>query len=172
MAADHPTGQASSGPPVPENGLDDGTPGAPPSLEQAFDGGSLYALRAAVAAHASAAGLSAPRVYDVVAAAHEMAANTIRHGAGHGLLRLRSDGQALYCEVTDDGPARPDHSSGPATGAPPWPHEHAHGLWLIDQVADRFSIDRGPAGTTASACFTITPLPDAPDEAMSRKNPT
>ena len=172
MAADQPAGQASSGPPVPETGTDDSTPGGSPSLEQAFDGGSLYALRAAVAAHASAAGLSAPRVYDVVAAAHEMAANAIRHGAGQGLLRLHCDGQALYCEVTDDGPARPDQSPGPEPGAPSWPREHAHGLWLIDQVADRFTVHHGPAGTTASACFAITPPPDAADEAVSRKDPS
>lgn len=111
------------------------------------------------------AGLSVPRVYDVVAAAHEMAANSVRHGAGHGLLRLHSDGQALYCDVTDDGPARPGRS--PAAGVPSWPHEFAHGLWVIDQVADRFSIDHGPAGTTASACFAISPHPEGADSATS-----
>ena len=76
-------------------------------LEQAFDGDSLYALRSAVAAHASAAGLTRQRVYDVVTAAHELAANAVRHGAGHGRLRLWADGQALHCEVSDDGPGRP-----------------------------------------------------------------
>ena len=41
-------------------------------LDQAFDGDSLYALRASVAAHAAEAGLSRQRVYDVLAAAHEL----------------------------------------------------------------------------------------------------
>ena len=86
-----------------------GSPAGPALLEQAFDSGSLYALRAAVAAHAAAAGLSRCRVYDVVVAAHELAANAVRHGAGHGRLRLRADGAFLYCQVSDDGP-------GPAPG--------------------------------------------------------
>ena len=53
-----------------------------PVLDQAFDGDSLYALRAAVAAHAAEAGLPRQRVYNVVTAAHELAANAVRHGAG------------------------------------------------------------------------------------------
>ena len=104
-------------------------------LEQAFDGDSLYALRPAVAAHAAEAGLPRQRVYDVVTAAHELAANAVRHGAGHGQLRLWADGQALHCQVSDDGPDTP----GP------------DGLWIIDQVADHVALDRGPAGT-----FTIS----------------
>jgi hypothetical protein len=55
-------------------------------LDQAFDIDSLYALRSAVAAHAAEAGLPRQRVYDVVTAAHERAANAIRHGVGHGRL--------------------------------------------------------------------------------------
>jgi anti-sigma regulatory factor (Ser/Thr protein kinase) len=148
-------------------------PAAPPSLEQAFDAGALYQLRAAVAAHASAAGLSPLRVYDVVTAAHEMAANSVRHGGGHGRLRLHTDDQALYCQVSDDGPIVGDRAPAegpgqePGSGAPSWPVQHGHGLWLIDQVADQFTIDHGPVGTTATACFTISPTPDAGDETMA-----
>ena len=120
-------------------------------LEQAFDGDSLYALRAAVAAHASEAGLPRQRVYDVVAAAHELAANAVRHGAGHGRLRLWSDGQALHCQVSDDGPAHQD----PARHAAAWQSEHAHGLWIIDQVADQVSLDRAATGTTVTITFSI-----------------
>ncbi len=122
-------------------------------LEQDFDGDSLYALRSAVAAHAADAGLPRPRVYDVVTAAHELAANAVRHGAGHGRLRLWADGQALHCQVSDDGPAGQD----PARPDPAaWRREHAHGLWIIDEVADQVSLDRAPAGTTVTVTFTIT----------------
>ena len=122
-------------------------------LEQAFDGDSLYALRAAVAAHASEAGLPRQRVYDVVAAAHELAANAVRHGAGHGRLRLWADGQALHCQVTDDGP--PDQD--PARhGAATWQSDHSHGLWIIDQVADQVALDRAPSGTTVTVTFTLS----------------
>jgi anti-sigma regulatory factor (Ser/Thr protein kinase) len=162
MTADHPAGQAAPGHAAREDGQEDGMPAGPAALDQAFDPSSLYQLRAAVAAHASAAGLGPPRVYDVVTTAHELAANAVRHGAGYGRLRLHSDGQALYCQVSDDGPASCNGNNGqrPAR-VPPWPVEYAHGLWVIGKIADEFSIDHGPAGTTATACFTISPSPPA-----------
>jgi anti-sigma regulatory factor (Ser/Thr protein kinase) len=122
-------------------------------LEQAFDGDSLYALRSAVAAHAASAGLTRQQVYDVVTTAHELAANAVRHGAGHGRLRLWADGQALHCQVSDDGPAGQDPAR---TDADAWRREHAHGLWIIDKVADQVTLDRAPSGTTVTATFTIS----------------
>jgi anti-sigma regulatory factor (Ser/Thr protein kinase) len=122
-------------------------------LDQAFDRDSLYALRAAVAAHASEAGLPRERVYDVVTAAHELAANAVRHGAGHGRLRLWADGRALHCQVGDDGPADQDAARPDAVA---WPREHGHGLWIIDKVADQVNLDCGPSGTTVTATFIIS----------------
>lgn len=136
-------------------------------LDQTFDADSLYALRAAVAAHAAAAGLDRHQVYDVTAVAHELAANAVVHGAGRGRLLLRADSGFLYCEVTDDGlPASGDGAcSGgavaPADGAAvpgsavPWRTEHGHGLWLVAQIADQVGIDHGPDGTTATARFRL-----------------
>jgi anti-sigma regulatory factor (Ser/Thr protein kinase) len=148
MAGDR--GQRATG-----HGPTGGLPSGPVVLEQDFHAGSLYALRSAVAAHAAAAGLSRGRVYDVVAAAHEMAANAVRHGAGHGRLRLQAADGVLTCQVSDDGPASGgDENPGAAAGAP-WPAEHGHGLWVIEQVADQFTVDRGPAVTTATAIFTL-----------------
>jgi hypothetical protein len=37
----------------------------------------------------------------------------------------------------------------------PWQAEHAHGLWLVGQVADEFTIDCGPAGATATFTFAL-----------------
>jgi anti-sigma regulatory factor (Ser/Thr protein kinase) len=126
------------------------------ALEQDFDTGSLYALRSAVSAHAAAAGLVPARVYDVVAAAHELAANAVRHGAGRGRLRLWAADGVLICQVSDDGPPAADEGETPDAGAAaPWPVDHSHGLWLVGQVADQFTIDRGPAGTTAVATFAV-----------------
>src|SRR5580693_1047193 len=76
---------------------------APPILDQAFDADSLYALRAAVAAHATQAGLALGRADDLVIAVHELAANAVRHGAGHGRLQIWQTDQALLCEIADDG---------------------------------------------------------------------
>jgi anti-sigma regulatory factor (Ser/Thr protein kinase) len=134
--------------------------GAPPAgfvpLDQAFNASSLYALRAAVAAHAAAAGLGKSQVYDVTAVAHELAANAVVHGAGHGRLRLWADGAFLYCQVSDDGRNGATPPSAPSgDGAAPWPAEHGHGLWLVRQVADHVGIGHGPSGTTATARFPL-----------------
>src|ERR1700736_3340522 len=69
----------------------------PPALDQVFDGGSLAALRAAVAAHGVQAGLAEGQAGDLVLAVHELAANAVRHGAGNGRLRVWSDGAVLRC---------------------------------------------------------------------------
>ena len=133
-------------------------PAAPagPLLEQRFDAGSLYALRAAVAAHAAAAGLSRQRVYDVTAAVHEMAANAVLHGAGHGRLRVWTHDGFLHCQVSDAGPATRDDPGTPPR-AVPWPAEHGHGLWIVAQVADSSSADHRPDGTTVTARFALSP---------------
>jgi anti-sigma regulatory factor (Ser/Thr protein kinase) len=124
---------------------------APALVDQEFDSGTLYALRAAVAAHAAAAGLDQNQVYDVVAAAHELAANTVQHGAGHGRIRLWADGQFLYCQVSDGGG---DHAG--TDGSASWQTGHGRGLWLVRQVADQLILDHDASGTTATARFTLS----------------
>jgi anti-sigma regulatory factor (Ser/Thr protein kinase) len=126
-------------------------------LDQAFDAGSLYALRAAVAAHAAAAGLGRHQVYDVTAVAHELAANAVIHGAGHGRLRLWTDDKFLYCQVSDAGRGGAADGAGEQDGAPPWPAEHGHGLWLAAQLADHVGIGHSPDGTTATVRFLLSP---------------
>ena len=139
--------------------------GSPLILEQAFDAGSLYALRAAAAAHAGQAGLSPARVYDLVVAVHELAANAVRHGAGQGQLRIWADDGALYCQVTDGQPARDDAARAAGDPGSPdgqaalqaaaWQIEHGHGLWLVRQVADQAWLRTGPGGSTATVTFLL-----------------
>jgi anti-sigma regulatory factor (Ser/Thr protein kinase) len=88
-----------------------------PLLDQEFDSGTLYALRAAVQAHAGQAGLSEDRVGEVVLAIHELAANAIAHGAGHGRLRMWERADALSCEVVDAGPVGAGRPTGPPDGS-------------------------------------------------------
>jgi anti-sigma regulatory factor (Ser/Thr protein kinase) len=120
-----------------------------PALDQAFDGDSLYALRAAVAAHGSQAGLSEARTRDLVLAVHELAANAVRHGAGQGRLRLWAAQDAVRCEVTDEGtPGEAD-----AADAARWQAEPGHGLWLVRRIADWASVQSGASGTVAAVIF-------------------
>ena len=127
------------------------------ALDQLFDGDSLYAVRAAVAAHASGAGMPEGRIRDVVLAVHELAANAVRHGAGRGRVRLWITGDGIRCEVTDTGippaGAGGDHLDVGFRDAAQWPVEHGHGLWLVRQVADQASLESGAAGTVAAVTF-------------------
>jgi anti-anti-sigma factor len=137
----------------------------PPILDQAFDSDSLYALRAAVAAHATQAGLPLGRADDLVIAVHELAANAVRHGAGHGRLRVWQTDQALLCEIADDGAPDTSQADGtqqadgtPQPGGPraaPWRTEPGHGLSLVRQVADQTSLTSGPDGTLAAISFAL-----------------
>ncbi|TVZ03915.1 ATP-binding protein [Trebonia kvetii] len=137
-------------------------PPASPPLAQDFNAGSLYALRSAVAAHAAAAGLSRAQVYDITAAAHELAANAVLHGAGHGTLRLWAQDEYLWCAVADDGatgngagPAGPGDARAHEADGSPWPVVHGHGLWMVGEIADDVRVDRGHAGTVITARFAI-----------------
>lgn len=138
--------------------------GALPVLDQDFDGGSLFMLRAAVAAHATQAGFAERRAGDIVLAVHELAANAIRHGAGHGRLLITEHDGALRCQVTDDGAAQaasagtaPPPTTATSGAQAPWPSEKGHGLWVVRQVADHLSEHSGPGGTSITASFTLPP---------------
>lgn len=142
--------------------------GVPLILTQNFDAGSLYALRAAVAAHATQAGLPELRVGDIVLAIHELATNAIRHGAGRGRLLISKHDNALHCQVTDDGkPQAARAGTGPDTKATSqegvfWASEKGHGLWVVRRVADQLSLQSGPGGTIATASFTLPPPSQQP----------
>ena len=129
----------------------------PAALDQSFDGDSLYTVRAAVAAHASEAGIQESRVRDVVLAVHELAANAVRHGAGQGRVQLWITGDGIRCEVSDAGAppagANGDRPMARSRDAAQWPVEHGHGLWLVRQVADQASLGSGPSGTVAVVNF-------------------
>ena len=148
-------------------------------LDQEFDSATLYALRAAVQAHACRTGLSEDRAEEVVLAIHELAANAIAHGAGHGRLRMWDLVGTLTCEIVDSGPtdpdnsripadadgshapantdgshgvARADNSRGAAETADPWPVADGHGLWLVRRLA-HLDLRSGPRGTRAVVTF-------------------
>jgi anti-sigma regulatory factor (Ser/Thr protein kinase) len=150
-------------------GGDDG--GATPIFDAIFDSDTLQALRARVQAHASRVGLPDHRVEDLVLAIHELAANAVRHGAGAGRLRIWDLAGVLRCQV-DDGPRasddeavagathRDDEVKSPHSRGVPssWSAAPGHGLWVVQQVADRLRVMSGPRGTTA--VFIFYPSPD------------
>jgi hypothetical protein len=62
----------------------------------------------------------------------------------------------LATRAEEDGhPARAGQAQ-EANGRPAaWKEQHGHGLWVVKQIADRFTISRGPAETTATAAFAL-----------------
>jgi anti-sigma regulatory factor (Ser/Thr protein kinase) len=134
-------------------------------LDQEFTAGSLRLLREAVIAHATAVGMPEGRAADVMLAAHELAANAVRHGGGTGQLRMRIAAGALHIQVSDRGraPFDSDHPGAPSGRAmvaavsrqDPWPYRRGHGLGLVREVADQVTAVTGPNGSQVTASFTL-----------------
>ena len=90
-------------------------------------------------------------------AVHELAANAVRHGGGAGRVRIHVADGELRCQVSDAGPGNADgdiRGTG-ADGAPSWPFEPGHGLWLVRNAADHVSIASGPGGSEVAVTFTL-----------------
>lgn len=171
MHADPPDGPPRPGGRVGQRGLQPaGTGNAPPIMDMAFDARTLPAIRAEVRGCATQAGLSGDRIADVVLAIHELAANAVIHGGGTGRIRAWNPGGAVHFQV-DDGDllvsADPQTGHGDmAADAPRFtsnrtkinslPCEPGHGLWVVQQVADRMQSMSGSRGTSIMVTFGIT----------------
>ena len=118
-------------------------------LDREFDTGALAGLRQAVLDYATACGMPGDRAIDVMLAVHELAANAVRHGPGHGRLRLYVTGSTLHCEVSDPGPSSRD-----GRAVVPWPVEQGHGLWLVRTTGDHLRVSSGPHGSLITVVFT------------------
>jgi anti-sigma regulatory factor (Ser/Thr protein kinase) len=120
-------------------------PDPPPhAIELPFDSDHLAAGRQLVLRRAADAGLSTPRVYDLVVAVNEVLTNSIRHGGGDGTLRIWQEDGRLVCEVQDRGQIRdplvdrrrpdPDRPNG-------------RGLWMANQLCDLVQVRSPEPGT-------------------------
>ncbi len=107
--------------------------------------GDLRPVRSFVASRAKCAGLTAPRLPDLVLAVSELAANTLRHTDGGGIVQVWQTGEEIICQVADTGQitdplARHRAPSDELLGG--------KGLWLVNQVCDLVQARTGQAGTT------------------------
>jgi anti-sigma regulatory factor (Ser/Thr protein kinase) len=104
----------------------------------------LVPVRRLVERHARRARLTGERTVDLVLAANEVAANTIRHTAAGGVIHVWHTGAGIVCEVHDSG-----HITDPLAGrVRHGPDDRGHGLWLVNQVCDLVELRSGDAGTT------------------------
>jgi anti-sigma regulatory factor (Ser/Thr protein kinase) len=117
-----------------------------------FDAARLCRARHLSAEYAERAGLDADRVDDVLLTVGEMAANSLRHGGGSGVLRLWTDAGHVVCEVADAGviddplvgrrPAGPGQLSG-------------RGLLMVNHLADLVRMHTTVDGTVVRAYFRV-----------------
>lgn len=126
----------------------------PPIIELEFDLETLARLRSAVREHAAELGLAGRHVADFVLVADELAANSVRHGGGGGVLRLWHQGPYAICEVHDRGVItdplvgrrRPDFAQ----------HVGGAGLWTANRLCDLLLIRSAEAcGTSVRAHVAV-----------------
>jgi anti-sigma regulatory factor (Ser/Thr protein kinase) len=119
--------------------------GAPPAEAEALSYKTdLSPVRRLVERHARWAGLSEDRTVDLVLAANEIAANTISHTDGPGVIHVwHTDGEIL-CQVHDNGRITDPLAGRVRHG----PDDRGHGLWLVNQVCDLVEMRSGEDGTT------------------------
>jgi len=112
--------------------------------ELGFDRETLDAVRGFAAMHAREAGLDRRRCEDLIIAVNELASNSIKHGGGHGTLRIWRDGHGVVAEVADRG--RIDR---PLAGREQPSHGQVggHGLWLVNQLCDLMQMRTYEAGS-------------------------
>ena len=119
-------------------------PPSGPTVELPFTAGDLASVRRVVARHCQEEGLPADPTDDLVLCVDEVAANSLLHGGGRGLLRVWRETGAVVCEVTDTGVI-----TDPLVGraAPSLDRLGGRGLWLANQLCDLVQVRSGPAGT-------------------------
>ena len=117
-------------------------PGSAESLTYQRD---LRPVRSLVARCARSARLPARRITDLVLAASEVAANTLRHTRAGGTVHLWHDAEEVLCQITDSGVIA-DRLAGYRVPAGDLPG--GKGLWLVNQVCDLVEMRSTTDGTT------------------------
>jgi anti-sigma regulatory factor (Ser/Thr protein kinase) len=110
-----------------------------------FNRASLRRLRTEVAVAALRCGIAADRTADLALAVHELGANSVLHGGGHGTLRLWREPGALVCEVADQG-----RMQDPLSGRldVDYARVSGRGLWMVNHLCDLVQLRSSEAGTT------------------------
>jgi len=126
-------------------------PDPPPAAETLSYETDLRPLRRLVGGYAHRTGLPDERASNLVLAASEIAANTLRHTSAGGTLRIWHTGDEVLCQIQDQGRIA-DPLAG-RTRRPP--DERGHGLWVVNQVCDLVELRTGPAGTTIRLHMSI-----------------
>jgi anti-sigma regulatory factor (Ser/Thr protein kinase) len=127
-------------------------PDPPDAVVFPFDARRLCLARRSAADHARHAGLDEERIEDVQLVVGELAANSLRHGGGSGVLRTWIDAQYWVCQVRDGG-----WISDPLAGRRRASDTdlHGRGLLMVNNLADLVRVHTRPGETTIRAYFRL-----------------
>ncbi len=131
--------------------------GATPLFDCAFGRDHLGAMRGQIGRHAARHGLVDRAQFNFILVVNELTTNAVRHGGGHGCLRLWRHGDSLWCEIADNGPGIASRYLGDLGYRPP-DRLAGHGLWLTHRICETVYIDTGRHGTRVLLRY---PLPAA-----------
>jgi anti-sigma regulatory factor (Ser/Thr protein kinase) len=118
-----------------------------------YDRARLAAVRKRVKEAAEQVGIGPLRVADLVAAASELAANSVAHGGGAGTMSIWREGNYLLIDFEDRGTIE-----APLAGRlhPTTDQRGGRGLWLANQLCDLVQVRSGTLGTTVRVQAGIT----------------
>ncbi|GAA3462610.1 sensor histidine kinase [Saccharothrix longispora] len=109
-----------------------------------FDLDSLADARRLVARFATATGLSADQVEDLVLAVNELTTNSVVHAGGSGTLLVWREGDVVVCEVRDAGRLTDPMVGRNNPGAHP---PGGYGVMLVNLLCDLVRVHTGGSGT-------------------------
>src|SRR5215831_8011954 len=105
---------------------------------------SLRSVRELVAGHGTALRMADERITNLVIAAGEITANTLRHTGAGGTFWVWHTGEEIICQTRDRGWIA-DPLAGRRRRSPEDP---GHGLWVVNQVCDLVEIRTSQAAGT------------------------
>ncbi|MBX6383652.1 MAG: ATP-binding protein [Microbispora sp.] len=125
----------------------------------------LAALRENIQRYAAQAGLTGPRLDDLVIAANEAAINVLEHGGGTGTLTISCADGVLVIDVADRaGVLRP---GAVPSERPSGRGDRGFGLWLMGELCDSVTIDRVPGQSTIRLSMRVDEAAAAGGDAAS-----
>jgi anti-sigma regulatory factor (Ser/Thr protein kinase) len=105
----------------------------------------LRALRAEVGDRARSEGVGYDRAADLALAVHELAANSVLHGGGGGVLQIWREPASLVVEIADGGTVANPLSGRVAAAVE---DSSGRGLWMVNHLCDLVQLRSSAAGTT------------------------
>jgi len=122
-----------------------------------FGLGELRGVRRLVADLAHEAGLPRRRSDELTVVVNELAANSVDHGGGRGVVRGWVEPGALVIEVCDGGDlGHSPEGRSRGTAQPRIDAERGRGLWIARQLADVLEIRPADDGTGGTVVRVVT----------------